>query len=63
MYDKKILETDLVEGVKMSRETTHRDLEVVTRKWWFFLIFLLIQFTPPWGMGIQLVDRIERLTH
>lgn len=33
----------------MSRETTHKGLEVVIRKWWFFLIFLLIQFIPPYA--------------
>ena len=24
-------------------------LELITRKWWFFLIFILIQFIPPYA--------------
>lgn len=29
-------------------ENIQRRLELITRKWWFFLIFILIQFIPPY---------------
>jgi uncharacterized membrane protein len=30
-------------------EKTQIKLELITRKWWFFLIFILIQFIPPYA--------------
>ncbi|MGB3346889.1 MAG: hypothetical protein WBA71_06545 [Candidatus Humimicrobiia bacterium] len=30
-------------------EKMQRKLELITRKWWFFLIFILIQFIPPYA--------------
>ena len=29
-------------------ENIQRKLELITRKWWFFLIFIFIQFIPPY---------------
>lgn len=36
----------------MNRENSEkiqRKLELITRKWWFFLLFLLLQFIPPYA--------------
>jgi len=30
-------------------ENIQTKLELITRKWWFFLIFILIQFIPPYA--------------
>jgi hypothetical protein len=30
-------------------EKIQRKLELITRKWWFYLIFVLIQFIPPYA--------------
>jgi len=30
-------------------ENIQRKLELITRKWWFFLIFILMQFIPPYS--------------
>jgi len=30
-------------------ENIQRKLELITRKWWFFLFFILIQFIPPYA--------------
>ena len=36
----------------MNKETGHKHqgkLESITRKWWFFLLFILLQFVPPYA--------------
>jgi hypothetical protein len=43
-------ETRQMEGTTMIYDTDQQDkLERITRKWWFFVLFVLIQFVPPYA--------------
>ena len=49
-------------------ENTQFKLELITRKWWFFLIFILIQFIPIYTTREVKISEIgvvigEVLTH
>ena len=49
-------------------EKMQRKLELITRKWWFFLIFILIQFIPPYASkGFEAAETgkfiVEVLSH
>ena len=38
-------------------ENIQRKLELITRKWWFFLFFILIQFIPPYASkGLEVTE-------
>jgi len=43
-------------------EKIQRKLESITRKWWFFLIFILIQFIPPYTSKAIPLSEIGRGT-
>jgi len=49
----------------MTNQTPHQNrLERITRKWWFYLLFILIQFVPPYASkGYKLDEWGDVISH